>query len=642
MVNDTPTPVKTQRRALSLRAKLVIGFTLLSATVSALTARGIYLNLQSQLLRGFQDQALTTAKMVALQQNGNELSQIASVDDPRYATLLAQFTKLPTSNTDILRVYALRREDTGFSYIVDTSGNSILGATFTPTDTFTANTATLSEGVVEPAIITESNQTYLTAYAPIKNSNNELVGVLGVDVSANSIASQQDAIVSQSILVIIFALIPGLFFGYVAGNTLTEPIVKLTAGAKGFATGDLSQRIEIVTGDEVEELAATFNSMASELQSSISGLEKRVADRTSDLEFRTQELETANIRIQRRAAQFEALAQVTQSITAIRDLNELLPRVTRVISEKFGFYHVGIFLLDEISEFAVLSAANSIGGQRMLERKHRLRVGAEGIVGNVAQNAKPRIAMDVGTDATFFNNPDLPDTHSEMGLPLISKNIIVGVLDVQSIEIGAFSDEDVQMLSLLADQVSLAIENARLFDETRRALAESELITRRTMREAWSRLPEKIKLRGYRYNITGATPLNEPIKLPRPVAEEQQPGETGAGRTVVPIAIRGEVLGSLIVQAPTDAPWNPDQLDIIRAVAERVALAAENARLFDETTSRAERERLVAEITSKIRSHNDPQAMIQTAMDELRTALGASRVEIAPQNKSNENKQVKP
>lgn len=109
--------------------------------------------------------------------------------------------------------------------------------------------------------------------------------------------------------------------------------------------------------------------------------------------------------------------------------------------------------------------------------------------------------MDVGTDAVFFTNPDLPGTHSEMALPLISKNIIVGVLDVQSTETNAFSDEDIQMLSLLADQVSLAIDNARIFDDLRKALAESEMVSRRNTRDAWHRLPEQQKLLGYRYNV---------------------------------------------------------------------------------------------------------------------------------------------
>jgi GAF domain-containing protein/HAMP domain-containing protein len=438
--------------------------------------------------------------------------------------------------------------------------------------------------------------------------------------------------VTQSILIFFIAVGLGIFFGYVAGNVLTESIMKLTKSAKDFSSGSLDQRIELNTRDEINELAITFNSMADDIQKLITGLEQRVEERTADLETRSLELESANIRIQRRAAQFEALAQVTQSITSIRDLQALLPHVTAVISEKFGFYHVGIFLLDDISEFAILSATNSTGGRKMLDRKHRLRVGTEGIVGYATATGKPRVAMDVGADAVFFNNPDLPDTHSEMALPLISKNIIVGALDVQSTEIGAFTTEDIQMLSLLADQVSLAIENARLFDEARRALAESEMISRRTTREAWSRLPEEQNLLGYRYNVTGASPLKQRIKLDAAGPGKVRGPRTESNQTIVPIELRGEILGNLVVQSVSGDKWSNDQLDIIKAVAERVALSAENARLFEETTARAEREKMVSEITSRIRSQSDPQAMIQTAIDELRNALGASRVEVIPQS----------
>jgi FOG: GAF domain len=360
-------------------------------------------------------------------------------------------------------------------------------------------------------------------------------------------------------------------------------------------------------------------------------LELRVEDRTHELANRNQDLDQANSQIQRRAAQFEALAQVTRAITSIRDLQELLPHITNVISDHFGFYHVGIFLLDDANEFAVLSAANSAGGKQMLERRHRLRVGEQGIVGNVTLTGDPRIAMDVGVDAVFFDNPELSDTHSEMALPLKSGKLIVGALDVQSTESGAFTQEDIQMLGLLADQVSLAIENARLFDETRRALADAESISHQLTREAWARMPVENKLLGYRYNIAGSSPLNEQLDLTELNRRKSKGNQKESSQVVVPIELRGETIGTLVVQSPSTVALNQDQIDLIKAVAERVALSAENARLFEETTRRAERERLVSDITGKIRSVNDPQSMIQTAMEELRKALGASKVEVIPQ-----------
>jgi GAF domain-containing protein/HAMP domain-containing protein len=414
-------------------------------------------------------------------------------------------------------------------------------------------------------------------------------------------------------------------------NSLTAPLVSLTGTAEEMAKGNLAVRANITEQNEIGTLAATLNSMASELKTSIDSLEMRVVERTKEAEQRSQELETANSQIQRRAAQFEAMAMVAQSISSVRDPQELLPHVASVISEKYGFYHVGVFLLDETNEYAVLTAANSAGGQRMLARHHRLKVGEQGIVGSVTGSGEPRIALDVGADAVFFNNPDLPDTHSEMALPLRSSGKVIGALDVQSTETGAFTDEDVETLSLLANQVSLAIENARLFENSTRTLNELQMVMRQTTREAWKRLPEKQNLLGFRYSAMGASPLTEPVKLAETGKGRAKAKGAEAGLFVVPIELRGEVIGSLVVQSPAGRDWNEDQRDLIRAVAERVALSAENARLFDETTQRAERERLVSEITGKIRSHNDPQVMIETAIHELRNALGASRVEIIPQ-----------
>lgn len=623
--------------ALSVRAKLTLGFTIISAIVSGLTARGIYTNLLDDSVKEFSKRALAIIRVASLQQNGDEFKDITSAQDPLYEKFRVQNLKIRQSDPDIAYIFTMRKDNQGIYFVVDAglTGESNVAAYGErypdATSTLVNNFDNMKNGIVEPEIYTDQYGSFLSAYAPIMTKAGEQVGVIGIDILADTIFEQQRSILRQSILVFIFVLVVGAFFGYVAGNALTEPIVRLTKGAAAFAAGQLEQTIENTSLDEIGTLTTTFNNMAGEIKGLINSLEQRVADRTKDLEEQALELESANRRIQTRATQFEALAQVTQTITSVRDLKSLLPTVTKVISEKFGFYHVGIFLLDEVGQYAILSAANSEGGQRMLNRKHRLRVGEEGIVGFATSTGKPRIAMDVGTDAVFFNNPDLPDTHSEMALPLISKNIIVGALDVQSAEIAAFTEEDVQMLSLLADQVSLAIENARLFEETRKALGEAEAISRQITREGFGRLAVEQNLVGYHYNISGARPLNEPIQLTGSSASKAKQKETETSQVLVPIELRGETIGMLSVQTPSIETLSQDQIDIIKAVAERVALSAENARLFDETSRRAERERMVSDITGKIRSVNDPDLMIQTAMEELRNALGASRVEVIPQ-----------
>ena len=413
------------------------------------------------------------------------------------------------------------------------------------------------------------------------------------------------------------------------GNLLTSPLKNLTNTAQQITGGNLDAKAEIQSEDEIGLLGKTLNSMTATLRGFIQSLEQRVAERTT-------ELQNALQKEGRRSRQFEAITKVTQAASAEQSTAVLLPEVCRVISDQFGFYHVGIFLNDSINQYAILTASNSEGGSRMMERHHQLKIGEQGIVGYVTATGNPRIALDVGRDAIFFDNPDLPETRSEMALPLRIGDNIIGSLDVQSTEPNAFSHEDVEVLSTLAVQVSLAIQNARLFEQTRRSLTEAESLYRQYLREAWGRLPEDEKLTGYRYKVSGVEPLDgslEPENGGRGVQPKDLESDANPRVFVeVPIELRGERLGTLKVEAPANkGKINSDQMDMIRAVAERVALSAENARLFDEISRRAQRERMVSDITTKIRSTNDPQQMVRTAIEELRQALGASRVEVIPQ-----------
>ena len=279
----------------------------------------------------------------------------------------------------------------------------------------------------------------------------------------------------------------------------------------------------------------------------------------------------------------------------------------------------------------------------MIARGHKLPVGQVGIVGYVAAGHKARIALNVGEDAVFFNNPDLPETRSEMALPLRLHGRVIGVLDVQSIEANAFTEKDVETIGILADQIAIAIENARLISESRQALAESQSLYGDFINRAWERKTEQSAL-GY-YHAAGAGHLiNEPVEWDEVqnalktgrmvVATPARKSHTQAtiSAVAVPIRLQNQVIGILDIRsADPDRAWTEDEIAVIEATAERLALALENARLFEETSGRAAREHAVAEITSRIRETNDPQVMIRTAIEELQHVLNVSRVEIIPQ-----------
>ncbi len=438
-----------------------------------------------------------------------------------------------------------------------------------------------------------------------------------IDLSEQIASEARNTIVFTALLVGLVLFVASIF-SFAISNTITAPIRSLAEAASELTKGNLNARAEVQTGDEMETLADSFNRMSDTVKDLVISLEQRVRERTVELQRETD-------RGRRQSKQYEAVARVAQDITLQKNLSALLPQVAEVISEQFGFYHVGIFLNDSLKQYAVLVAANSEGGKRMLNRGHQLRIGAQGIVGYVTDTMKPRIALNVGEDSIYFDNPDLPETKSEMALPLIEAGEILGALDVQSREPNAFSNEDLESLTILAELVSIAIHNAKLYEQQQRSLAEAEAVSQRFLRENWNRLAEEFKLSGYRYTAGGVSPL------PLEEGNGQHSEESDRKQVTVPIIVRGQALGELIVSMPKDESFKSDQMDTIRAVADRVAVIAENARLFDETQRRAERERLVSDITTKIRGSNDPQEMIETAIQELRQALKVSRIEIVPQ-----------
>ncbi len=348
----------------------------------------------------------------------------------------------------------------------------------------------------------------------------------------------------------------------------------------------------------------------------------------SALEERTAQLDGSSRRNESRARQFEAIARVARSISSTQNFDILLPQIANMISGEFGFYHVGIFLVDLRKEYAVLSASNSEGGQRMLERNHRLKVGETGTVGYVTSAGKARVALDIGADAVFFNNPDLPETRSEIALPLRVGDEIIGALDVQSNQPDAFHQEDVNILSALADQVSIAIQNARQYDVTRKALAESNSLSRQFVQTGWQNFTKRQNLAGVRHTGAKATLLYTKKKEEGtgPSNREQARARARGASLSLPLKLRGEVIGSVDIRSQANRQFDQDELDIVTAIIERSAIALENARLLEDAQRRASKEQAISEMAATIGTYTDTEAILRATVNEIGQKIGGARV----------------
>lgn len=360
---------------------------------------------------------------------------------------------------------------------------------------------------------------------------------------------------------------------------------------------------------------------------------RKLEDVTANLELRiktrTLELERANQQVQERATRFQIVSEISQEITSNVDQQpkELLNRITQSISEKLGFYHVGIFLLDENHEFAILRAANSEGGQQMLNRRHQLKVGGTGIVGYVSQSARPRIALDAGTDAVFFNNPDLPKTRSEIALPLKYGATTIGVLDVQSILPSAFKDEDANLLSTLANQVAIVITTVMANERGESGLSSQktkklDIQKNQALQSGYSYLPDG--------TISNATLARNP-SIDRAIASGEpvmltQPSRNNPSTLTVPVKYRDQVIGIIQIEdAEGNRKWTEDEVTMVQSISDRAAFALENARLFEETIRRVDQEETIARVTTQIGASTDFNRILQTTIQELGKVLGASR-----------------
>jgi len=602
--------VNSNPRFISLRIKLAIGFALAFTLASGLTTYIYYQNGRAQLMSDIRARLRDAVAIGALQVDAEAHSQLTDPSQeggPTYMRLKKTLQNIRDAGTNVRFVYTMQQDAQGnIIFVVDAEETeedvSHLGDVYDDASPWLkANFSTIQSPAVEDQMYTDKWGTWLTGYAPFYLPNGKREGLLGMDISAQIIIDQDNALLRRSLLIFLVSMLGGLGLGLIFGTALTVPLSKLRAGADRLSSGDFTHRVNTRTNDEVGILGNVLNATAGKIQDLVTSLEQRVEERT--------------LALSRKTSQLQAATQVARQAAAIKDTATLLNDAVRLISDQFGFYHAGIFLLDENGDNAILQAASSVGGQQMLARGHRLQVGKQGIVGFVAAQKRSRIALDTGADAVYFNNPDLPETRSEAALPLIVRDRVIGVLDIQSKQPQAFSSEDIETFQTLADQLALAIENARLLQDMNNAVQQLQQVASERAGEAWKEIAQA---QGYAYRYT-------PLGI-QPATKEYSPTDE-TGRLQIPILLHNHKIGEIKVKRKEEAgTLDSREQAMLKEIATQVALALENARLLEEAQQRAAYERSLGEIAARIDSAHDVDAILRITAQEIGKAIGDSEI----------------
>jgi GAF domain-containing protein/HAMP domain-containing protein len=292
-----------------------------------------------------------------------------------------------------------------------------------------------------------------------------------LEIDKSIIFGQLNSLVPFTLALLGISLIGTTLAIYVGANRVIRPILTLTQITRRFAEGNLDERAEIPNNNEIGFLAYSFNRMAEELSNLYRSLEQKVEERTR---------------------QIRTAAEIAQGITAAPQLEDLLNNTTRLIVERFGYYYAQIFLVDPSGKYAVLKAAYGPPAKDFLSQNYRLEVGPTSIIGWVATNNTPRVALDVSEDTVHLSHELLRETRSEVGVPITSAGHVFGVLDVQSVEAHAFDAETVTVLQTIANQIAAAIQNTSLVEATQINFQELERLYRASRLIARAQSQEQI------------------------------------------------------------------------------------------------------------------------------------------------------
>jgi nitrate/nitrite-specific signal transduction histidine kinase len=399
-------------------------------------------------------------------------------------------------------------------------------------------------------------------------------------------------------------------------RSIAAPVSDLVDTASRIAAGQLELTAPVERQDEIGVLAQAFNAMTAQLRNLIAGLEQRIAERTADLRQRTRLL--------------EASAEVAQAAASILQPTELIEKVVGLIRNRFDLYYVGLFLVEQAGEWAVLRAGTGAAGQAMLARGHRLNLSQSSMISWCINNARARVALEAGADQVRLATPELPFTRSEAALPLRSRGQVLGALTIQSDRANAFTEDTITVLQAMTDLVAIALDNANLLAASQEALEAERRAYGEMTRRAWNvhfKNDPDLCIRStaqgtsraesyWRKEMVRAFNENQVIH-----GLEQPTGENIP--LAVPVKVRGIVIG--VLEALKPAPgWKSEEIQLFVQFADQLGLALDSARMYHESQLRAERERVTHELTNRLHRTNSIDDLIKLMVSEIAAAIGAS------------------
>jgi GAF domain-containing protein/HAMP domain-containing protein len=420
--------------------------------------------------------------------------------------------------------------------------------------------------------------------------------------------------VGVSSLVVVLALLFNQLF--------TPSLQQLTDAIRKMGAGNLNTPLPSANrGDELGAVSAAFIDMREQVRVLIDDLAKRMTERVRDV---------------------EATQEISRYAASQRDLQTLLDRVVTLITDRFpNIYHAQIFLVDTDRQYAILRASTGEVGKELLKRGHRLAVGSLSVIGRVSEEGQVLVTRDTASSTVHRRNELLPETRAEAAIPLRLGANIIGVLDVQTRQAGSFTDDQINVLQTMADQITVAIENARLYQESLRRLEEIETSNRLATRRAWEEYLASQRVKDLSSQVGIDDTSSDRSALREQAVRDGKPavGTLTPRQTIpvaVPIQLRGQTLGAVEWELPA-SDFDANKVLLAQELVARLAISLDNARLFQESRRAVERERLVNSIAAKLSQQTGIDDILQTAVREVGQALRAPQVNIRLQWNQNGN-----